>query len=52
MFDYEEYLKKIEEMLRSRQYAALRDLLLPLEPADNAALLRSEEHTSELQSQR
>ncbi len=39
MFDYEEYLEKVEELLRSKQYAALRDLLLPMEPADIAALL-------------
>ncbi len=39
MFDYEEYVEKVEELLRSKQYAALRDLLLPMEPADIAALL-------------
>ena len=39
MFDYEEYLEKVEELLRSKQYAALRDLLLPMEPADIATLL-------------
>ena len=39
MFDYEESLEKVEELLRSKQYAALRDLLLPMEPADIAALL-------------
>jgi magnesium transporter len=39
MFDYEEYLEKVEELLRSKQYAALRDLLLPMEPADIALLL-------------
>ena len=30
--------EKVEELLRSKQYAALRDLLLPMEPADIAAL--------------
>ena len=43
MFDreehMEEYLNKIEELLRSKQYAQLRDLLLPMEPADIAAIL-------------
>ena len=43
MFDreehMEEYLEKIEELLRSKQYAQLRDLLLPMEPADIAAIL-------------
>ena len=39
MFDYEEYVEKVEDMLQRKQYAALRDLLLPMEPADIAALL-------------
>ncbi len=39
MFDYESNLEKVEELLRSKQYAALRDLLLPMEPADIAAML-------------
>ena len=39
MIDFEEKLEKVEELLRSKQYAALRDLLLPMEPADIAALL-------------
>ena len=45
MFDreehMEEYLEKIEELLRSKQYAQLRDLLLPMEPADIAAILEA-----------
>jgi magnesium transporter len=39
MFDYESNLEKVEGLLRKKQYAALRDLLLPMEPADIAALL-------------
>ena len=43
MFDYEskmdQYLEKIEELSRSKQYAALRDLFLPMEPADIALIL-------------
>jgi len=39
MFDYEEYQEKVEELLRSKKYAELRDLLLPMEPADIADLL-------------
>ena len=43
MFDYEEeleqYLQQIQELIESKQYARLRDLLLPLEPADIALLL-------------
>ena len=39
MFDYESNMEKVEELLRSKQYAALRDLLLPMEPADIAAML-------------
>ena len=39
MFDYEEYQEKVEELLRSKKYAELRDLLLPMEPADIAGLL-------------
>ena len=43
MFDQEEqmeeYLEKIEELLRSKQYAELRDLFLSMEPADIALLL-------------
>ena len=43
MFDYEEdldlYLDKIKDLLGQKQYAAVRDLLLPLEPPDIAQLL-------------
>lgn len=43
MFDYEDeldqYLEQIGELIGSKQYARLRDLLLPLEPADIALLL-------------
>ena len=43
MFDYDEeldsYLEKIRELLKTKQYAAVRDLLLPLEPPDIAQLL-------------
>ena len=43
MFDREEemdrYLDEIKDMLRRKQYAAVRDLLLPLEPPDIAMLL-------------
>lgn len=43
MFDYEEdldlYLDKIKDLLLRKQYAAVRDLLLPLEPPDIAQLL-------------
>ena len=43
MFDYEEdldrYLTQIKELVHRKQYAAVRDLLLPLEPADIALLL-------------
>ena len=39
MFDYEEYQEKVEELLRSKKYAELRNLLLPMEPADIAGLL-------------
>ncbi len=39
MFDYEEYEEKVGELLRSKKYAELRDLLLPMEPADIADLL-------------
>ena len=39
MFDYEEYQEKVEELLRSKKYAELRDLLLLMEPADIAGLL-------------
>ncbi|MBE6971204.1 MAG: magnesium transporter [Ruminococcaceae bacterium] len=42
-FDYEEkrdqYVEQVEELLSSKQYAKLRDMLLPLEPADIALLL-------------
>ena len=38
MFDYEEeldgYLEKIQELLKTKQYAAVRDLLLPMEPPE------------------
>lgn len=46
MFEQETYLEKIEEYLRSKQYAAVRDLLLPLEPADIAALLEKGDEES------
>ena len=43
MFDRKEemdrYLDDIKDMLRRKQYAAVRDLLLPLEPPDIAMLL-------------
>ncbi|MBE6990749.1 MAG: magnesium transporter [Ruminococcaceae bacterium] len=39
MFNYEGILEKIGELLRSKRYAALRDLLESMEPADIAALL-------------
>ena len=39
MFDCEEYVEKVEDLLQRKQYAALRDLLLPMEPADIASLL-------------
>ncbi len=43
MFDYEEmldqYLLEIEDLAKSKQYAKLRELFLPLEPADIAMLL-------------
>ena len=43
MVDYEEeldrYLDEIKELARSKQYARLRDLFLPMEPADIALLL-------------
>ena len=43
MFDREEemdrYLDEIKDMLRRKQYAAVRDLLLPLEPPDIAMLM-------------
>ena len=43
MFDREDeldrYLDEIKDMLRRKQYAAVRDLLLPLEPPDIAMLL-------------
>lgn len=43
MFDYDEdlerYLEMIQEMLKRKQYAELRDLLLPMEPIDIAQLL-------------
>ena len=35
----EQYVEQVEEMLSSKQYAKLRDILLPLEPADIALLL-------------
>ena len=42
-FDYEEkrdeYVDQVEELLSKKQYAQLRDMLLPLEPADIALLL-------------
>ncbi len=40
----DQYLETIEELLRSKQYAKLRDLFLPIEPADIALIL---EETSE-----
>ena len=43
MRDYEEkldlYLEQIEDLFRSKKYAALRDLFLPIEPADIALIL-------------
>ncbi len=43
MFDHDEdlerFVEKIEEMIRNKQYAQLRDLFLPLEPADIAEAL-------------
>ena len=43
MVDYEDeldrYLDEIKELARSKQYARLRDLFLPMEPADIALLL-------------
>ena len=43
MFDHQEeldeYLEKIEELIKNKQYARLRDLFLPMEPADIALLL-------------
>jgi magnesium transporter len=39
MIDFEEYQEKVEDLLRSKKYADLRDLLLPMEPADIADLL-------------
>lgn len=43
MFDYEsnmdQCLEKIEELVRSKKYAELRDLFLPMEPADIALIL-------------
>ena len=49
MFDYEdaieltEFAERIEEMLRQKQYAQLRDLLLPLEAADIALVMMESE---------
>lgn len=37
--DLEQYVEQIEDMVRSKQYAKLRDLFLPMEPADIAELL-------------
>ena len=43
MFDHDEeleqYAEQAIEMIQTKQYAALRDLLLPMEPADIAELL-------------
>ena len=43
MFDHQEeldqYLKNIEALIKNKQYARLRDLFLPMEPADIALLL-------------
>ena len=43
MRDYEEkldlYLEQIEDLFRSKKYTALRDLFLPMEPADIAMIL-------------
>lgn len=43
MRDYEEnmdlYLEQIEDHLRSKRYAALREMFLPMEPADIALIL-------------
>ena len=49
MFDYEdaieltEFAERIEEMLRQKQYAQLRDLLVPLEAADIALVMMESE---------
>ena len=43
MIDYQEeldrYLEQIETLAHSKEYARLRDLFLPMEPADIALLL-------------
>ena len=43
MRDYEEkldlYLQQIEDLFRSKKYAALREMFLPMEPADIALIL-------------
>ena len=43
MFDHQEeldqYLENIEALIKNKQYARLRDLFLPMEPADIALLL-------------
>ena len=50
MIDYQEeldrYLEQIGELAHNKEYARLRDLFLPMEPADIALLL--EESGSEL----
>ena len=42
MFEFEEerseLLEKIEDLIERKRYAELRDLLLPMEPADVASL--------------
>ena len=43
MFDHQveldQYLENIEALIKNKQYARLRDLFLPMEPADIALLL-------------
>ena len=43
MFDHQEeldqYLENIEALIKNKQYVRLRDLFLPMEPADIALLL-------------
>ena len=53
MIDYQEeldrYLEQIGELAHNKEYARLRDLFLPMEPADIALLL--EESGPELMPQ-
>lgn len=41
--DLERFVEQIEEMIRHKQYAQVRDLFLPLEPADIAEILEESE---------